>query len=328
MAYTVDELKVFNVHELRAIARDVGVRAPTAKKQKELIELILKIQSREIEPYSSNMGRPVKSGIRSEILKTTNTLSKDMYSQIEVLAKEKCEDCINECEVGANGVVDCNGIIRKIDGRFYIQNYLDECKYVMLMSEHIEKYHLIEGDYIKGKAKISDGTFGDLISIYDKNFNQDGKNNLKEVKVVTVNNNDEMYSYINEDNKINKISLEIESNRNLEQILNECLVIKTQECEDVKVTFNTLMDCKKFIQNLCNQNKDFVLYVNNTEYIYSILTVYYNYMKMDQDLNAGQYFKEILSLISNCEHGSIVLFEKTKGKRSSYLDIIINKYCE
>ena len=41
MAYTVEELSIFNVHELRAKAREVGVRAPTTKKQNELIEEIL-----------------------------------------------------------------------------------------------------------------------------------------------------------------------------------------------------------------------------------------------------------------------------------------------
>lgn len=324
MAFTIEELNRFNVHELRARAREVGVRAPTTKKQQELIAEILKIQTGELKPHSTNMGRPVKTGIRAEILKNSNTLSKDAYSRVDVML---CGDKFHDCADIYNAV-ECAGIVRKCDGKYYIQNYLEGCKYVIIFNKQVEENMLNEGDFIKGKATVVDNIFGELIMVDSVNFEKHNNNLNKEIKVITLKNEQEIYSYIQQDSKINKIVLEIESNKNLPEIFNGSVVIKTKECEDVKVTFNALMDCKKFIQNLCSNNIDFILYINNTEYIYSILTVYYNYINMDQDLNAGQYFKEILSMVANSSNGNVVLFEKEKGRRSSYLDIIINRYCE
>lgn len=330
MTLSVEELNVLNVHELRAMAREIGVRAPTTKKQQELIEEILKIQSGMLQPHTTNMGRPVKSGIRADILKSTITLAKNNYVHIDLKDVDvKYEDCQKIQVISDNDIVECAGIVRKINGKFYIQNYLGKCKYIILLEEQIVKNNLQEGDYIKGTAKLSDKVFGDLISVEQKNFaHTNSLLKAKEVKVVNLKNDDEIYSFIKNDNKINKIVLEIECNKNLTELFDNCVVISTKECEDVKVSYNALIDCKNFIENLCKQDGNFIVYVNNTEYIYSILKIYYNYIKFDQDLNAGQYFKEILSMVANSKNGNIILFEKEKCKRSSYLDIIINKYCD
>ena len=74
-------------------------------------------------------------------------------------------------------------------------------------------------------------------------------------------------------------------------------------------------------------NQKFSLNIIDAEYIYSILTVYYDLKKQSTDVNAGQYFKEIFSYISNSENASATIYQKKNGMRNSYLDMIINKYC-
>jgi len=49
--------KDYNVHELKKIARDVGVKCPTSLKKAELIEQIEKIKSGKQQPYFNNNGK-------------------------------------------------------------------------------------------------------------------------------------------------------------------------------------------------------------------------------------------------------------------------------
>lgn len=327
---SADELYKLTVHELRVRARALGVKSPTTKRQKELIDEILKIQSGELEPYTTKMGRPVKAGIKSEILKNARTLCEHGYATIELIEqRERFEDGNKIASINESYIIQCEGIVRVLNGKFYIQNYANGSKYVNISDKFVSEFNLSEGDYIKGEANVIDLNFADLKTVENVNLN-DGENiNLKnETKVVYVKNDKEIYEYISSDEKINKIVLEIETNKNLsKEIKDKCIILKTNECEDVKVSYNMLEDCKKLVKNLCSKNLPFILYFNNTEYIYSILKVFYNHLKQEEDLNAGQYFKEILSMVSNSQKGKIVLFEKENGQKSSYLDIIIHKYC-
>ena len=65
-----DELQKFSVHDLRAYARGVGVRAPTIKRKEELINEILKISRGDKKPYYTKVGRPTisKAPINSDDL--------------------------------------------------------------------------------------------------------------------------------------------------------------------------------------------------------------------------------------------------------------------
>ncbi len=59
MKYTREYLKNLILQSVRDIARKIGVRAPTLYTKLELIELVLKVQNGEIEPYFSNRGRKI-----------------------------------------------------------------------------------------------------------------------------------------------------------------------------------------------------------------------------------------------------------------------------
>ena len=66
----------------------------------------------------------------------------------------------------------------------------------------------------------------------------------------------------------------------------------------------------------------------DVEYIYSILLVYFEMKGVPEKANAGQYFKEILSIISNSANARIVVLEKDSQKTDIYLNSILNKYCQ
>ncbi|MBQ8426663.1 MAG: Rho termination factor N-terminal domain-containing protein [Clostridia bacterium] len=59
MGYTKEELERKNVHTLRQIGREKGVKAPSSLKKGDLIEQILGIEKGEIAPCFSTGGRPV-----------------------------------------------------------------------------------------------------------------------------------------------------------------------------------------------------------------------------------------------------------------------------
>ena len=63
MKYDREYLNLTNVHALRNIAREIGVRAPCSLKKQVLVDEIMLIESGKKEPHKkSNKGRPVKNG--------------------------------------------------------------------------------------------------------------------------------------------------------------------------------------------------------------------------------------------------------------------------
>ena len=59
--YTIDELNEKSIFEIRAIAKEVGVPAPTKSNKAELVELIFKITNGKIDPPTApRRGRPKK----------------------------------------------------------------------------------------------------------------------------------------------------------------------------------------------------------------------------------------------------------------------------
>ena len=59
--YTIEQLDAKNIFEVRDIAKEVGVSSPTKMKKKELIDMIMKITSCEIDaPEPPKRGRPPK----------------------------------------------------------------------------------------------------------------------------------------------------------------------------------------------------------------------------------------------------------------------------
>ena len=71
--YTFEQLDAKTIFEVRDIAKEVGVSAPTKMKKSELIDMILKITSCEIvAPEPPRRGRPPKDAYSKEEDNTAN----------------------------------------------------------------------------------------------------------------------------------------------------------------------------------------------------------------------------------------------------------------
>ena len=106
MEYSLEQLQQINLHSLRVIARDIGVRAPTALTKNVLIEEIIKIQSGKQKPcVPSKAGRPTGKSVaeiqvisnsneRANILKIKEQAKKEIINDILAEVKKKLEQLI------------------------------------------------------------------------------------------------------------------------------------------------------------------------------------------------------------------------------------------
>ena len=181
------------------------------------------------------------------------------------------------------------------------------------------------GDIIFGQYE-NDDLFGKIISFKRKEFCGSNKNSGVYTKQFKT--NEDMYNFICSEEGT-KIIVEIEADLNRNNLeMQDVLYFSTKECADVKDSYNLLLDIKQLVNNLCKANKEFSLYFVDVEYIYSILCIYYEVVNQSADLNAGQYFKEIFSKIKYSKGANVTLLQKEQGKRSSYFDAILGRYCE
>ncbi len=106
MEYSLEQLQQINLHSLRVLARDIGVRAPTALTKNVLIEEIIKIHSGKQKPcVPSKVGRPAgksfaeiqiisNSNERANILKIKEQAKKEIINDILAEVKKKLEQLI------------------------------------------------------------------------------------------------------------------------------------------------------------------------------------------------------------------------------------------
>ena len=99
MEYNLEQLQQINLYSLRNIARNIGVRAPTALTKLKLIDEIIKIQSGQKEPcIPSRAGRPAGQCV-SEIQLISNPNEKANIKKIKEQAKrELIDDILKELE--------------------------------------------------------------------------------------------------------------------------------------------------------------------------------------------------------------------------------------
>lgn len=60
--YTKENLMALGVYELRSLAREVGVKAPTMLTKEEIANAVISVLRGEEKPQRTNFGRPVKTG--------------------------------------------------------------------------------------------------------------------------------------------------------------------------------------------------------------------------------------------------------------------------
>lgn len=324
-----EDLKKLNVHELRRIAREVGVQSPTTKTCEQMINDIVDIHEGKLKPFKSKMGRPPKASKSNydkvkEFLNTTS-INEISYEPVSKDSVYELSSSVNFAGLESQAY-DCLGIVRNIDGEVYIKDYLGNIEYGVLGEL---KKDVNFGDIIVGKATNYDKLFK-RINEYQKfsfkeNFNL---GNIPKNRVLELKNVNEMHDFI-KSQEGNKIIVEVETEKiNLGYNFDDTLYFNTYECDDITKSYNMLLDVKSAIKYLCNNQKSFSVYLVDVEYMYAILYTYFEYKKLPPDVNAGQYFKELFSILNKNDNAKTVLLEKENGIRSSYLDIIINKYCE
>ena len=99
MEYSLEQLQQINLYSLRNIARNIGVKAPTALTKTKLIDEIIQIQSGKKEPcVPSRVGRPAGQLV-SEIQLISNANENGKIKKIKEQAKrELIGDILKEIE--------------------------------------------------------------------------------------------------------------------------------------------------------------------------------------------------------------------------------------
>lgn len=322
-----ENLEKLNIHELRIKARALGVKAPTTKKQGQLIEEILQIENGELAAVKSKMGRPPKNqGVGLD--KFTKAVSEKSLMDLKNSGLPKVSDTMWSDSYDYTGMIvedhDYMGVVRVVDDVSYLKNNICGLEYIYLDNQDCKL-----GDLISGKCHAISRTFGKVDTCEKLQFkNADGKDSFCIIKELPSVEN--MYDDVESSQENNKIIVEIEANiySSYDFSQTQKLYFHTNECEDLINSYNLLIDIKNLVNNLCDENKKFSLYLIDIEYIYSTLSIYFEMKGALKDINAGQYFKELLSKIYNSNGGQLVIYEKKGCKRSSYLDLILNKYCE
>lgn len=170
--FTETELLKMSIYLLRAIGREIGVKAPASKKKEELVRDILLIQQGKLKPVpKTKKGAPPKMDkelLKPYIIETENTVQD--YSVIEdVDRKLVLNDKETNDEFVSEGVLALHqsgfGFLRANN----YENSRENDIYVSM--QNIRKYNLRVGDKVKAKAKITrDGdsaALQEVISIND-----------------------------------------------------------------------------------------------------------------------------------------------------------------
>ena len=102
-----EQLNQINVHSLRSIARELGVKAPTSLSKPALIDEILKIKSGEKQPYTpTKRGRRVKKSVASNNGNETTSLNIDLISIKANMKKEFINSILKEVENKLNELLN------------------------------------------------------------------------------------------------------------------------------------------------------------------------------------------------------------------------------
>lgn len=150
MSIEKSALEKLSIHELRDLARQVGVHLPTTMKRDDLSKEIMAIVSGEKEPYKrrSNQGRPPKmardySDITEILLPLPNTNP--------IGNKEKFVFNANNIEYRTTQEIDFSGYVKVYDNYGVVRTKNLDIVFVTYAT--ISKYELVSGDYVVGFAK-------------------------------------------------------------------------------------------------------------------------------------------------------------------------------
>jgi len=173
--FNEEELYKLNIHELRDIARDIGVSSPTTKKKEELIQKTLAIVYGE-EPKvikKAGAGRPVRvkakpskliysldNSNRAELQESAENLFTDRYNNNPIkmfnnlkVASSKSEYLTNKSSVNADELLFVEGVV--------VNNGDESLALEVENDDTVEQYSILPD-----MAKYLDIEVGDYVGAY------------------------------------------------------------------------------------------------------------------------------------------------------------------
>ena len=177
------ELQKMDIHELRVLARQVGVSSPTSKKKADLIDCIVAIIVGKAVPEFKNInrGRPAKQTVSTYIVADISNY-KPIFAINEfeddfMVASPSGDYALNK----RNAVV--NGVVTKLDDGMYLKKFkfADTLDDAVLSQEIQNLYNLKENDvvtYAKTNASV------DIHTINGKPASAEGKIKVAEKDIV------------------------------------------------------------------------------------------------------------------------------------------------
>ena len=325
--YKEQNLQQLSIYELRTIARQIGVKSPTTKKHSELVESILKIQNGEERAFSTKKGRPPKVINFVNQPLDANKEEGLMYDYAQV---EETSDSIMLCaDSYVDGIHDtylCHGMVREFNGKKYLCDYLSSRRIAYIEDKPLNK-NIKKDDFVIGQAfEISPKT-GVLSKVNSINFENEppyhGEKTQKFFLKPLVSLEEIYKQVIEQDNNPIKIVLELEAdNFGIVTMHDKCVYMYSGEHDDIKRSYNAVLDCLKLVKILSENNKQFSLYFIDIDYAYITINAYLMNNTARADIDACQLLKEILVAVKNAPGGEMHIFEKSNYKRNPYLEAI------
>lgn len=165
--FSNQELQKLDIHELRLIARYVGVASPTSKKKSELIDSIMSIITGKSIPElkNANRGRPAKHKIESDGSEPYVSLFESGEFDVDLQAASPTEDYI----ANKKYAVVC-GVATKKDNDMYLKKFkfADTLDDAYLSEELLGLYDIKENDvvtYVKNGDKLDIYTINEVAAV-------------------------------------------------------------------------------------------------------------------------------------------------------------------
>ena len=160
----IDEVSMrkATIMELRNIARDIGVVAPTTYSKEELIKKVLQIYNKEVTPSvpKSRQGRPPKQANDFYNVSTPNPLQDDdnMLERVKLMEDEPPYATLMESKhfMGDEdfGYKKCSGYVYYQDNNYFVVNKNNpQQDLVYIPSSILREVSIKEGDFILGTCK-------------------------------------------------------------------------------------------------------------------------------------------------------------------------------
>lgn len=331
--YSKQNLEQLGIYELRAKARAVGVKSPTTKRHSELVECILKIQKGEQQAFSTKKGRPPKiinfANSSFDLEQAEGVVPNYTYAKDSLNSNTLCDDQYVESVLKTT--YPCVGLVRELNGRQYVFDYHNPVHFVLIEEQRVADTKLVVGDFVRGRAFSVNPVTSILDSVIDVNLGSVESCSDDCVATISVQTIDDVAhaheQIVNQKNDCLKIALELEvGDASIIEMRDKCIYLHSSEYDDVKRSYNAIMDCMNIVKNLSAKKKPFLINLIDIDYIFSLLNAYMISDGKRQDVDAGQFLRDMFLCVKNSNCGSLVIFDKIGYKRNSYLDAIINKY--